>query len=109
MPQPVPRRPVPPVPGTDPRSIRAGLPTELVGEFDAEWALVMDRAKVSMELAGVQELLRKWRHIAGAEHRSPGTHARVLGKAEEIVRAGRNSTAGSYDEMRALITERLGR
>lgn len=109
MPQPVPRRPAPPVPGTDPRSIRAGLPTELVGEFDAEWALVMDRAKVSMELAGVQELLRKWRHIAGAEHRSPGTHARVLAKAEEIGRTGRNSTAGSYEEMRALITERLSR
>lgn len=85
MPQPAPRRPVPSAPGTDPRSIRESLPAELVGEFDAEWALVMDRAKAAMELAGVQDLLRKWRHIAGAEHRSPGTHARVLAKAEEIV------------------------
>jgi hypothetical protein len=110
MPDPAPH-PVPesPVPGTDPRSIRDRLPAELVGEFDAEWALVMDRAKVSMELAGVQELLRKWRHIAVAEQRSPGTHARVMAKAAEILATGQNSTAGSYEDMRALIRNRLGR
>jgi hypothetical protein len=97
------------VPGADPRSIREALPAELRAELDAEWGLVMDRARVSMELAGVQDLLRKWRHIAVAERRSPGTHVRVVAKAEESVRTGRNSTAGSYEEMRALIMERLGR
>lgn len=48
-----------PEPGTDPRSIRESLPTELVGEFDAEWALVMDRTKTSMELAGLHEITER--------------------------------------------------
>lgn len=60
-----------------------------------------------MELAGVQDLLRKWRHIAFTEQASPGTYARVLAKAEEVLRTGRNSTAGSYVDMQALIRDRL--
>lgn len=94
--------------GTDPRSIRESLPAELRAEFDAEWTLVMDRAKASMELAGVQDLLQKWRHVAFTEASSPGAHARVSAKVEEIQRTGRNSTAASYVEMQALIRERLG-
>jgi diacylglycerol kinase family enzyme len=62
-----------------------------------------------MELGSVQDLLRKWRHIAFTETSSPGTHARVMAKVEEILRTGRNSTAGSYTEMQALIRERPGR
>lgn len=97
------------MPGADPQSIRQSLSAELRVEFDAEWSHVMDRAKASMELGGVQDLLRKWRHIAFTETSSPGTHARVMAKAEEILRTGRNSTAGSYTDMQALIRERLGR
>lgn len=97
------------MPGADARSIRASLPAELSTEFDAEWSQVMDHAKASMELAGVRDLLRKWRHIAFAEQGAPGTYARVLAKAEEIRRTGRNSTAGSYLDMQALIRDRLGR
>lgn len=111
MPDPAARPPVSgwPVPGTDARSIRDGLPPELRAEFDAEWSLVMDRAKASMELAGVQDLLRKWRHLSFAEQSAPGTHVRVTAKAEEILQTGRNPTAGSYPDMKALIRERLGR
>lgn len=95
-------------PVADPRSIRASFPAELAAEFDAEWVVVMDRAKASMELGGVQDMLRGWRHVAVAELRSPGTHARIAAKAGEIARTGRNPTAVPDEEMRALIAERLG-
>lgn len=108
-----PAAPVPdPAPGPvplEPRAIRACLPPALAGEFDREWELVLERAKQSQDLSGVAELLGKWRHIAYREMREPGSHSRMLAKAEQILRTGHNPDAGSFEEMQALIRARLGR
>lgn len=96
-------------PAADPVAIRASLSSRLVGEFDAEWERVLDRAKVSKDLADVHRLLHKWRHIAYAEMREPGSYFRTLGKAEQILRTGENPNAGSFEDMEAAIRERLGR
>lgn len=95
-------------PAADPVEIRACLPQHLVGEFDAEWDIVLEKAKSSRDLAGVHSLLHKWRHLAYAEQLDPGSYSRLQAKAAEILRTGTNSTAGSYTQMRALIQERLG-
>jgi hypothetical protein len=95
-------------PAADPVEIQACLPQQLVVEFDAEWDIVLEKAKSSRDLAGVHSLLHKWRHLAYAELRDPGSCSRLPAKTEEILRTGTNSTAGSYTQMRALIQERLG-
>lgn len=104
---------VPPVepraPAADPAAIRACLSARLLAEFDAEWESVLEQAKASKDLAGVHRLLTKWRHLAYTELRDPGSYFRVLAKAEQIARTGENPTAGSYEQMQALIGERLGR
>ena len=96
-------------PASDPQSIRACLTTSLVAEFDREWDLVLDEAKRDEDLQPIQSLLVKWRHLAYAELKDQGSHYRMLAKAEEIMRAGRNPDAGSIEDMRALIDRRLGR
>ncbi len=96
-------------PEADPVAIRACLSPRLVGEFDAEWESVLEKAKASKDLAGVHKLLHKWRHLAYAEIRDPGSYFRLLAKAEQIMRTGENPTAGSFEDMQALIRERLGR
>jgi Family of unknown function (DUF6247) len=99
--------PIPPE--ADPVAIRACLSPRLVAEFDAEWESVLEQAKTSKDLAGVRQLLTKWRHLAYAELHDPGSYYRVLAKAEQIMRTGENPTAGSFEDMQALIRERLGR
>src|SRR5882757_5002227 len=97
----------PVAPAADPVEIRACLPPQLVGEFDAEWVIVLEKAKSSRDLAGVHSLLHKWRHLAYAEQLDPGSYSRLQAKTAEILRTGTHSTAGSYTQMRALIQERL--
>ncbi len=99
--------PVPPE--ADPVAIRACLSPRLVAEFDAEWDIVLEQAKTSKDLAGVHKLLQKWRHLAYGELCDPGSYFRLLAKAEQIMRSGENPTAGSFEDMQALIRERLGR
>lgn len=94
--------------GRDPRAIRACLPAGLAAEFDREWELVLEQAKQSQELAGVYELVAKWRHTAHLEAGQPGAYGRLLGKAEQIRRAGHNPDAGSVEDLRSLIRDRLG-
>src|SRR6266545_7949362 len=62
--------PAPPPP--DPQAIRACLTPALAAEFDSEWEIVLERAKQSKDLAGVYDLLTKWRHTAYTEMRDPG-------------------------------------
>lgn len=95
-------------PRADPVAIRACLSPRLVAEFDAEWDSALEQAKTSKDLAGVHKLLQKWRHLAYAELHDPGSYFRLLAKAEQIMRTGENPTAGSFEEMQALIRERLG-
>jgi len=58
--------PVPPPP-PDPQAIRAYLTPDVAAEFDAEWEIVLDKAKASKDLTPVHELLAKWRRFAYAE------------------------------------------
>ncbi len=96
-------------PEADPVAIRACLSPRLVAEFDTDWDIVLEQAKASKDLAGVHKLLHKWRHLAYSELRDPGSYFRLLAKAEQIMRSGENPTAGSFEDMQALIRERLGR
>lgn len=99
----------PAAPSADPVEIRACLPHHLAAVFDAEWDLALERAKVSKNLAGVQSMLYKWRHLAYAELRDPGTSQRLQAKTDKILRTGTNPTAGSYTRMREQLEERLSR
>ena len=91
----------------DARAVRAGLPVSLVGDFDREWDLVLDRAKRDKDLGPVLDLLSKWRHVAQAETAEPGSWQRLLVKAEEIQRSGINPDAASIEDLRAVIDRRL--
>ncbi len=95
-------------PAADPVAIRACLSSALVAEFDREWEIVLERAKQSKDLAGVHDLLNKWRHTAYLEMRDPGSYYRMLAKAEQIMRTGRTPDAVPFEEMQALIRQRLG-
>jgi hypothetical protein len=101
--------PVPTPPAADPQAIRACLTPVLAAEFDREWEIVLEHAKRSKDLSSVHELLVKWRHTAYLELRDPGAYFRLLGKAEQISRTGSNPTAGSFDDLQAMIRQRLGR
>lgn len=101
--------PAPGPPPSDPRAIRASLTPALGAEFDREWDIVLERAKQSKDLAGVHDLLGKWRHIAYREMCEPGSHDRMLAKAEQILRTGSNPDAASFEDMQGAIRQRLGR
>jgi hypothetical protein len=96
-------------PPADPQAIRACLTSTLVAEFDREWELVLERAKQDKDLAPIQSLLTKWRHLAYMEMRDPGSYYRLLAKAEQITRTGRNPDAASIEDMRALMERRMAR
>lgn len=96
-------------PEADPVAIRACLTPRVAAEFDAEWEIVLDKAKQTKDLVGVHKLLHKWRYVAYAEMRDPGSYFRLLAKAEQIMHTGENPTARSSEDMQALIRERLGR
>jgi uncharacterized protein DUF6247 len=99
--------PDPAPPSPDPQAIRVCLTSALAAEFDSEWEIVLERAKQSKDLAGVHDLLDKWRHTAYLEMRDPGSYYRMLGKAEQIIRTGRNPDAVPFEDMQALIRQRL--
>lgn len=96
-------------PSADPEAIRACLSAGLLAEFDREWELVLERAKQDKTMTGVHSMLGKWRHLAIAEMRDPGSYDRLLAKTEQITRTGSNPDASSGEVMRALIDRRIGR
>ncbi|MGH3934593.1 MAG: DUF6247 family protein [Pseudonocardiaceae bacterium] len=101
--------PAPAPPPPDPQAIRGCLTSALAAEFDSEWEIVLEHAKQSKDLAGVHDLLTKWRHTAYLEMRDPGAYYRMLAKAEQIMRTGRNPDAVSFEDMQALLRQRLSR
>jgi hypothetical protein len=95
-------------PEADPVAIRRCLTPDVAAVFDAEWEFVLEAAKHSKDLAGVRDLLAKWRHFAHRELREPGAYFRVLAAAADAQRTGR-APAGSVSaaEIRARIETRL--
>ena len=101
--------PAPVPPPAEPQAIRTWLTPVLAAEFDHEWELTLEAAKRSKDLAGVREMLGRWRHSAYLERRDSGAYQRLLTKADQISRTGSNPDAAPYDELQALIRQRLGR
>lgn len=81
----------------------------MVTEFDREWGIVLELAKQEKNLMAIHALLSRWRHLAYPELKDPGSHLRMLAKAEQIERIGANPDAVPIEDMRALIERRLGR
>jgi hypothetical protein len=105
---PPPGAPVPPP--AEPQAIRACLTARVAAEFDAEWDIVLERAKQAKDLAPVFAMLNKWRLFAYAEMKDPGSYFRMLALADHTLSTGQ-APAGSLsgDEIKARISERLGR
>lgn len=105
-----PAAPGPVGPAADPAAIRACLTPDVAAVFDAEWELVLEAAKASQDLAGVHELLGKWRFVAHQELKDPGSYFRLLATAARTIATG-GPPAGSVsaEEVRAVIQARLGR
>jgi hypothetical protein len=93
--------PEPPV--ADPVAIRASLTPRVAAEFDTEWEIELERAKLSKDLAGVQALLNKWRHFACTESHDPGSYFRLLAKAEQISSLGHNPDAVPFADMLSVL------
>lgn len=95
-------------PAADPVAIWACLTPEVAAVFDGEWEFVLEAAKQSKDLAGVHELLHKWRFFARAELTDPGSYFRVLATVAAIQATGRAAPGSvSAEEVRALIRARL--
>ena len=98
------------VPPPDPLTIRACLTPHVAAEFDAEWDIVLDKAKQSKDLAPIHALLHKWRHFAYSEMKDPGCYFRLLATAERTLATGEAPPGSvSGDEVKDLIGRRLGR
>jgi uncharacterized protein DUF6247 len=98
----------PSAPPADPAAIRACLSSETAAVFDSEWEFVLEEAKRSKNLAGVHELLHKWRFFALEELRKPGWYGSLQAKAEQILRTGVNAGAVSWEDMQKLLARRRG-
>lgn len=96
-------------PDADPEAIRACLPVALRRSFDREWVRVLEDAKTSHRLVEVHALLQSWRAIAAGELRDPGSHERMVAKAESIRRTGQHPGAVPLAELTAAIRGRLAR
>ncbi len=89
-------------------AIRGQLGPELATIFDREWEIVLEAAKLSHDLAGINDLLIKWRHVVAAESREPGWYFRLQEDAAGILERGTpDPDAVSGDEVRAMIAARL--
>jgi uncharacterized protein DUF6247 len=96
-------------PTTEPGAIRACLTPDVAAEFDREWEIVLERAKQTKDLAGVHDLLNKWRHLAYAELKEPGSYYRLLATAAHTLATGKAPPGSvSGEDMKALIRQRLG-
>jgi hypothetical protein len=81
----------------------------VAAEFDAEWDIVLERAKRAKDLAPIHELLNKWRQFAYAELKDPGSYFRLLATAAHTLATG-EAPAGSVSgaEIKARMRRRLG-
>lgn len=97
--------PVPPP--ADPQAIRACLTPRVIAEFDAEWDIVLERAKQTKDLAPIRSLLDKWRLFAYAEMKDPGSYFRMLATADRTLSTGQPPDGSvSGEAIKALIRER---
>jgi len=102
--------PVPALPpDTTPAAIRDALIDEERAEFEHAYQEAMLEAARTLDLTRVLDVLRNYHRIAWLTQRQgPAAHRRMLDKAAEILRTGRNPDAVSMETVRALIAKRCG-
>jgi uncharacterized protein DUF6247 len=103
--------PVPALPpDTTPAAIRDALIDEERAEFERAYQEAMAEAARTLDLTRVLDVLRNYHRIAWLTQRhGPEAHRRMLDKAAEIMRTGRNADAVPIEDVKALISQRLGR
>jgi hypothetical protein len=96
-------------PETTPTAIRDALIDEERAEFEQAYGEAMAEAARTLDLTRVLDVLRAYHRIAWlTRHQGPEAHRRMLDKAAEILRTGRNPHAVPIEDVRALINRRLG-
>jgi uncharacterized protein DUF6247 len=102
--------PVPALPPeTTPVAIRDALIDEERAEFEQAYRDAMAVAARTLDLAPVLDVLRAYHRIAWlTRQQGAQAHRRMLDKAAEILRTGRNPDAVPVEDVRALIRRRLG-
>lgn len=103
--------PVPALPpDTAPAAIRDALIDEERAEFEHAYQEALAQAAQTLDLSRVLDVLRNYHRIAWLTQRQgPEAHRQMLDKAAEIMRTGDNPDAVSLEDVKALISKRLGR
>lgn len=103
--------PVPALPpDTTPAAIREALIDEERVEFERAYRQAMAEAIETLDLTRVLDVLRSYHRIAWLTQRQgPEAHRRMLDKAAEIMRTKQNPDAVPIEDVKALISQRLGR
>lgn len=96
-------------PDTTPAAIRDALIDEERTEFEQAYQDAVADAARTMDLTRVLDVLRNYHRIATLTRRQGAeAHRRMLNKAAEILRTGRNPDAVPIEDVRAMVRERLG-
>ncbi|WP_064742966.1 DUF6247 family protein [Pseudonocardia spinosispora] len=103
--------PVPALPpGTSPAAIRDALIDEERAEFEQAYQQALTEASQTLDLNRVLDVLRNYHRIAWmTQKQGPEAHRRMLDKAAEILRTGKNPDAVPLEDHLALINRKLGR
>jgi hypothetical protein len=97
-------------PDTRPTAIRDALIDEERVEFERAYRQALAEAAETLDLTRVLDVLRNYHRIAWLTQRQgPEAHRRMLDKAAEIIRTGRNADAVPIEDVKTLISQRLGR
>jgi len=97
--EPLPRRPEDRYP--TPRSIRAALLPEEVGDFDREYRRVMVEATETLDLTEVLDCLKRWRLVAWSSQ-DPQAHRRMLQNAARLM-AGEDIATEPWEQTKARL------
>lgn len=96
-------------PDASPRAIRDALIDEERTEFERDYQAAMAEASRTLDLTGVLDVLRSWRHIAWITQRhGPEAHRRMLNTAARLLAGEDVPTVPGY-VVKAEIKAKLGR
>jgi len=96
-------------PDTTPAAIWDALIGEERAEFESAYREALAEAAETLDLTRVLDVLRNYHRIAWLTQRQgPQAHRRMLDKAVEIMRTGQNPDAVPIEDVKALISQRLG-
>ena len=105
-----PHGPVPVLPpDTTPAAIRDALVDDERASLETAYRQAMTEAIRSLDLNDVLDVLRRYHRIAEITRRhGPEAHRRMLAKAAEITRTGRNPDGVPVEDVREMLRKRLG-